>query len=368
MKKKISFYMLASAMLLMSCQQQGPGAYNIVGTTQGINDGDTLYLTTDVVTGDPIDSVVVKGGKFKLNGKTDSISFAVLYSKKTTQLNVPFFLEPGKIMINLSTEPGKSRISGSGINNNWQTLTDTLTNYSKRMQEFMASHSAENMDDAQRASANAQLQAMEQSTMEYVVSMAERNINNELGFFLVTNFMDDSFPPEVRGSLITKMPSNMRQRPIIKELQEQLQAMAKTEVDSKAPELNLPSPEGKPVSLLSEISQHRLTLIDFWASWCAPCRQDMPEVVKLYAEYKGKGLGIVGVSLDNDKDAWVKAIQELGITWTQMSDLKGWQSQAAATYAVKAIPQTFLIDQQGTIVAKGLRGQELADFVKNALK
>ena len=109
-------------------------------------------------------------------------------------------------------------------------------------------------------------------------------------------------------------------------------------------------------------------MVDFWASWCGPCRGEMPNVIKAYNEFKDKGFAIVGVSLDSKADAWKKAIKDLGIPWAQMSDLKGWQCAGAALYNVRAIPATVLIDQSGKIIAKDLRGEELIAKLKELLK
>ncbi|MBA3664556.1 MAG: TlpA family protein disulfide reductase, partial [Bacteroidetes bacterium] len=106
---------------------------------------------------------------------------------------------------------------------------------------------------------------------------------------------------------------------------------------------------------------------DFWASWCGPCRREMPNVVKAYNKYKDKGFEIYGVSLDQDKDRWVEAIKKDGITWPQVSDLKYWDSEAAKVYGVQGIPFTVLLDKEGKILAKGLRGAELEAAIENAL-
>ena len=108
-------------------------------------------------------------------------------------------------------------------------------------------------------------------------------------------------------------------------------------------------------------------LLDFWASWCGPCRAEMPTVVEAYTKYHDKGFEVVGVSLDNDKDSWVKAIADLQMPWPQMSDLKGWESEACAVYHVQAIPANVLIDEKGDIIAKDLRGEDLLNKMKELL-
>ena len=110
-----------------------------------------------------------------------------------------------------------------------------------------------------------------------------------------------------------------------------------------------------------------MVLLDFWASWCGPCRRENPNVVKMYKEYHSQGFDVFGVSLDKTKKAWEQAVKQDGLTWTHVSDLKFWQSAGAKTYKVQSIPQTFLIDKDGIIVAIGLRGLALEQKVKELL-
>ena len=116
------------------------------------------------------------------------------------------------------------------------------------------------------------------------------------------------------------------------------------------------------------VSKNKYTLIDFWASWCGPCRREMPNVVAAYKEYNKKGFGIVGVSLDSDAEAWKKAIKDMGMTWDHMSDVKGWQCEGAALYGVNSIPATVLVAQDGTIIARNLRGEAIKEKLAELLK
>lgn len=126
--------------------------------------------------------------------------------------------------------------------------------------------------------------------------------------------------------------------------------------------------DGKPHKLSEYIGKGKYVLIDFWASWCPPCREEMPNVRKVYEQYKDKGFDIVGISLDKNKEDWQKGITNLGITWHQLSDLKWWRNEGAAKYGVRAIPATFLIDPNGKIIAKDLRGEELGQKIAEVLK
>ena len=142
--------------------------------------------------------------------------------------------------------------------------------------------------------------------------------------------------------------------------------VASTEVGVNAPEFNLPTPDGKSVALSSLKGQY--VLVDFWASWCGPCRGENPNVVAAYAKFKDKNFTIIGVSLDNKKDAWEKAIKDDNLSWTQVSDLKGWSSAAAVLYGVQSIPTNYLLDPTGKIIARNLRGSALTDFLTGVLK
>ena len=134
---------------------------------------------------------------------------------------------------------------------------------------------------------------------------------------------------------------------------------------SAAPEINLPDPNGKNIALSS--LKGKVVLIDFWASWCGPCRKEMPNVKKAYAKFKSKGFEIYGVSLDKEKQAWLDAIAQDGLTWLQVSDLQYWNCEAAKLYNVQAIPATVLVDRDGKIIAKNLRGPELEKKLQEIL-
>ena len=141
------------------------------------------------------------------------------------------------------------------------------------------------------------------------------------------------------------------------------------ESDSETiPDFTLPDADGKQVAALNEVARHRLTILDFWASWCGPCRAEMPNLVKVYNTYKDKGLGIIGISLDEDRGSWLNAIDKMNMTWLQLSDLNGWDSSAARIFGVNSIPATLLVNSKGQVVAVNLRGEQLERFVKESLK
>ncbi|MFR7878739.1 MAG: peroxiredoxin family protein [Butyricimonas paravirosa] len=145
-----------------------------------------------------------------------------------------------------------------------------------------------------------------------------------------------------------------------------IQALEGVDVNAIAPDFTLQTPEGEDVALYGV--KGKLKIIDFWASWCGPCRMENPNMVKLYAEFKDKGLSVISVSLDEKKDKWVEAIKKDGLTWLHLSDLKGWQGDVIKKYNIDAVPTIFVLDENNRIIAKNLRGEKLKAFVSERLK
>ncbi|MGY6558160.1 MAG: redoxin domain-containing protein [Nitritalea sp.] len=168
------------------------------------------------------------------------------------------------------------------------------------------------------------------------------NMRNEF------TFMDD---------LVTQLDASYSGHPMVNRLKNQLEDMRVLAVGQPAPEISLPNPDGELVNL-SDL-RGNYVLIDFWAGWCRPCREENPNIVRLYQQYNEKGFEVFGVSLDRTREQWVKAIEDDGLTWTQVSDLAYFNSEAAATYQINAIPATYLLDPEGKIIAKDLRGMSL---------
>ena len=206
------------------------------------------------------------------------------------------------------------------------------------------------------------------STTTQLKGLIRRNATSVVGGFAAGAFLNPEDEFQFADSVAAVQRKVNPDSPFTKELSARLEPMRLTASGAQAPEINLPTPQGANLALSS--LRGKYVLIDFWASWCGPCRQENPNVVRAFNQFKNKGKGftIYSVSLDQDKGKWEKAIAADGLTWYHVSDLAGWSSVAGAAYGIKAIPQSFLLDPQGRIIAKNLRGEALAAKLVEVLK
>ena len=350
------------AALFASCSSND---CKIQGTIEGGNDGDTLLLITDQENGIPFDTIFVKDGKFEYELALDSTTLCFVQTQKGNNI-LPFFLEPGNITITIKDDPALSTISGTHLNEEWQALNSAASQYQKEMTQMM--EAAQDTTQATQEALKAKAMETTQKLSAKFYQTAEKNIDNELGYLLVTN--PAMLTEDQVLTLINKMPKKMRSRKQIQEIEQYLKYMGNgpsADGNTKIEDFSAPTPEGKTVSAMSVVGANELTIIDFWASWCGPCMKEMPHMVEIYNLYKDKGLGILGVSLDTDKEAWTAAIKQTGATWTHISELNR-NSKIAQQFGVNAIPFTLVVDREGNVLASGLTGNDLEDFVRDNLK
>jgi peroxiredoxin len=197
---------------------------------------------------------------------------------------------------------------------------------------------------------------------DYIRKFILDNLNSLSSLFFIENLSieeDGEIYKKLDQSLSKLYPNHM----LVANLHERVKSISNLEIGSFAPEIDLPGLDGKNIKLSS--LKGKYVLIDFWAAWCGPCRHESPNMVAVYKEYKKKGFEIYSVSLDSNKKDWEAAIKKDGLgAWAHVSDLKYWSSAAAQEYGVESIPFTVLLDKEGKIIAKGLRGDDL----KNKLK
>lgn len=249
--------------------------------------------------------------------------------------------------------------------------TDNLGKVARLEQEFQAQVNrlngefvdARNAGDLERAQSLQQAYIALDEGHEQNIKKLIWEMDNSIAALLATNYLKDTDRYFLfLDSLATKFEELLPESPYTASLVKRVTAVKNTAIGATAPEINLPTPAGENLALSS--LRGKYVLVDFWAAWCRPCRVENPNVVRVYAKYADKGFEVYGVSLDRKREDWLQAIQADGLPWKHVSDLKYWQSEGAQAYKVSAIPATFLLDPEGKIIGKNLRGEALEAKLK----
>lgn len=350
---------LVLALTIVSCQMT-KDEFSIKGTIAGVETGK-VYLQK-IVDGRPqsIDTSEVVDGKFSFTGKMVLPDIRILRLNEKDYF-AQLFLDNSTIKVAAKKDSLRAtKITGSPTQDIFQVYLTELARLNKEVASLQAKYqtamSNGNTDEAKKAEIdfNAMMENMKFFTKNFV---KEHNTSVVAAYLTLVQLAPQLEGPEL-DSIVAKFPAEISQSEFVIKLKEMAEVLKKTSIGVVAPDFTMNDPAGNPVSLSS--LRGKVVMIDFWASWCAPCRQENPNVVKLYQKYHANGFEIIGVSLDRTKEEWVKAIADDQLSWVHVSDLKYWQNTAARLYSVSSIPQTYLLDKDGKIIAKGLKSEGLA--------
>jgi peroxiredoxin len=377
MKKIVlAFAFLAIA---ISCNKLAENEFEIEGTIDGIESGIFVILEKQDEMGNfiPMDTTKMDNGKFSFKGESKEVGFHYIQFQ-TVNGKIPFILESGSIKIEAYKDSiQKSKISGTYSNDQYVAHTKITDAINVRMKKFQDENTPKWMA-AQAANDTVTMNALMKENKKFEVdymTAAKNHVKNHPKSFLSAVFLDQmlSLPgqdwKEIEKSYNTLSEPLKKSKPGVsaKAKIDEFSKKPSVEVGSMAPDFSAPNPQGTAVSLKESLG--KVTIIDFWASWCGPCRKENPNVVALYDEFHSKGLNIIGVSLDKPeaKEAWIQAIATDKLTWPQVSNLMFWEDPVAKMYGVQAIPATFILDSSGKIVARDLRGAALKAKVQELL-
>ena len=369
----VGWLLLAPGLALAQSQTAVPCPYVIKGKIGQLNAPAKVYLMTGT---SAIDSVSVQQGRFELKGTAPYPQSATLVLERQGRLQsgwrevmmggkmhrayiesrdrLRLFLEPGPVVVTSPDSLRAARVAGGALTADYQRL-DAMT------QPAVASlgtvKSQEEFNAAGKEYARAELAFVKAHPTSWV-SLEALQQARMVG------------PPQYAevAPLYAALTPAQRASPPGQQYGELLTGLQATAVGAQAPAFTQRTPGGQAVSLADYRGQY--VLVDFWASWCGPCRQENPTLIKVYEAFKGRNFAVLGVSLDEEKtrEKWVKAIADDRMPWTQVSDLGGFGGETARRYGVKAIPQNFLVDPSGKIVASNLHGEELAATLAKFIK
>lgn len=354
---------------LISCKSNTTknNLYEVECNADGIYNGVRAYLKSSNNNKQVIDTAVVMNGAFKFKGEVNSPEMRILTIDGING-QTALVLESGKTNVTIYKDSIYKSIIKGGENNSifnkykdgYQNLVEKVTSL---REEYMASrNNIEAVKRIQKQNVELRLELK-----NYGLNFLTQHPDTDFSLMLLESItLQKEFDAKLANEILEKIPNKISNRQYNIEVMQKINfninnALSKAviEVNSIAPDFTAPDPEGNQITL-SEILG-KVTILDFWASWCRPCRVENPNFVKLYDKYHEKGLNIISVSLDreNQKSRWIKAIEKDNLSWYNVSNLKYWQDPVALMYNITSIPATFILDDKGTIIATRLRGSAL---------
>ncbi|TKC08896.1 TlpA disulfide reductase family protein [Pedobacter frigoris] len=378
MIKKVVLLLCGAAMPFISVSQTKDSSFAVEINAMAMPSKAKIYLLYQQDGKKIVDSAVQHSGSFVFNGKigrlvnatllcdTTAIGFSGLLKKRNEKQDVlRMYIYPGKVMLKTSRLIADAKFIGKGINSDYFRLEQMLkpvTEQKNQLSRLIVTADQENI-----AMMNQKLDSLNRIKKSIQQRFITEHPDSFIALATLQEYAGVSPDISVIAPMFNRLSGRVQNMPLGKEFQKFLSDQTALNPGSRAPVFTQQDTAGKPVSLAS--FRGKYVLIDFWASWCGPCRDTNPELVKIYNEFKGRNFTILGVSLDDTdrKDAWLKAIKEDGLKWPQVSDLKHWENEVAKLYSIRKIPQNFLIDPEGIIIARDLETAALMEKLKQVI-
>ena len=370
-KLLIRFISLSFLILLGSCGSQ-ENQFELIGKAD-VADGTKIYVLQADQNNQPYikDSTTVQSNNFKFQGisSTPQISYIQVEGVNGYVLAI---LENGDIKADLFKDSiSKSKVYGTKSNDDFikyksetKLLVDDMNNISYEAQDAIMTGDVSTAMELEK-----EYNSKEREVMLYEWDFIIDNLDSYMSALLLEVFMIEN---KVNKDSIIDVYESFSNRIKVSDVGKNIADLLSQyenpiEVGETAPNFTAPSINGSDVTLSEEVSKNNVTLLDFWAAWCRPCRVENPNLVRLYKSYNKDGFDIIGVSLDRTKEQWEQAVEDDNLLWTQVSNLNFWNDPIARRYSIRAIPQSFLINKQGVVIGKNLRGNDLEESIKFAL-
>ncbi|CAM4084600.1 Peroxiredoxin [Pedobacter westerhofensis] len=367
--KKI-FFFLALCIAFVACKDKSK--FEIGGKFQNAQPKSKVYLYSIVKNNETaIDSTVLSDkGEFKFTGNAPEVDFFKVKIDNSEYVLIAKNGDVIKLEADLSSPTLDYKLSGADeadkleeLNKNRNQYVAKLTALETQFQENVV----KNPESRQAiiAQMSPELIKVKQEMVDYILKFAMDNTTSLASFYAINSLSPSDYEQELLA-YADKIKSNFNKNEAVTDFLVRMAKLRSVQVGQPAPDFNMPTIDGKTIKLSS--LKGKYVMLDFWASWCQPCRQENPNVVKAYHKYKNRNFTIVGISLDKDAAAWKQAVAQDGLTWTHGSELNDFESATVRAYQVDQIPASFILDPEGKIIAKNLHGEELDSFLNKTLR